>query len=370
MADTACLQTMRTRLQQAVRPRAAGSSTTSSPSQRFLDGDSTPILLTYMSHLRPRWLLGISAAHHALPLAVAGLGRRFTFADKLLSAERAVRMLHHLNPGAPVIFADGVDTIVANRLLPATQQRLQRAAREGKVILGAECFSYPLCYRELYRNHSAHQRCRASGAPTCYANSGLYAGSSAVLLQLLTKAHEVAVHGQGVEQDDDQAAIHRLLLQGALAMEVDSESAIFLNLHPCRGHNFKAPPKGRKSRGQITMCFYEPHDPLSKIVRRKDEVWYRGATSSSTANDWTQPTATRSAVHSLSVRVDAADQRPLLVHANGFHSRLSDAYFGKGNTISWETIFAGTAAMNAYPVLLFDSPIYGRCNVSTLGDLA
>ena len=196
------------------------------PSLRFLEGSTTPILLTYLNRIPEHWLLGRSAAHHDLPFAVTGLGREFDFSDKLFSARRAIKLIHKLNPRAPVIFADGMDTLVANSLRPAIQERLQQVADEDRIVLGAECFSYPLCYRDHYVNHSAHQQCRLSGSPTCYVNSGLYAGSSAALLRLLERAHEEAVKGVAIERDDDQAAMHKLILQGALKMEVRQQRTL------------------------------------------------------------------------------------------------------------------------------------------------
>ena len=290
------------------------------PSQRLLQGDTTPVLLTYLNRVPKQWLLGRSAAQHGLPFAVTGIGRRFDFADKLFSARRAIRLIHRLNPRAPVIFADGMDTLVVNRLSAATRQRLERAALEDRVILGAECFSYPVCYREHYLNHTAHQQCRVSGSPTCYVNSGLYAGSSAALMRLLAKAHEAAVSGTEIERGDDQAAMHKLILRGALAMEVDSASAVFLNMHPCRGHNFKAPPMGKTSKGQITMCFYEQHDPLARVSRRGGELWYRGGQL---------PKRSPHGPPAPPLGASVGDQRPLLMHANGFHTRLAEAYFGR-----------------------------------------
>lgn len=202
--------------------RLQGSQASVQPRHRHaaFSSHARPILLTYLDRIPPQWLLARSAAHHGLPLAVAGVGRTFSFADKLMSTERAVAMIHRLNPKAPIIFADGSDTLVANPITARVQTLLRLCVEDGRVSLGAECHSYPVCYIAAYRNHSAHARCRESGSPTCFVNSGLYAGGSGALLRLLSKAREAAREGRGVERDDDQAAMHQLLLKDSSMMEV------------------------------------------------------------------------------------------------------------------------------------------------------
>ena len=68
---------------------------------------------------------------------------------------------------------------------------------------------------------------------------------------------------------------------------------------------------------------------------------------------------------------DGARQRhaPLLLHANGLHQRLADAYFGKGRKIEWPTVLPQPPAILSYPVLLLDaqSAGFGLCNLSTIG---
>ena len=340
----------------------------SSPSTDFLSGSETPIILTYLNRLPDRWLLGRSAALHGFPIAITGVGRKFNFADKLLSTRRAMWLLHTHNPRAPVIFADGLDTVVSNPLSRMAALRLQQASRSGTIIVGAECFSYPRCYRELYLKHLAHQACRAS-SPTCYANSGLYAGSSRALLRMLPKAFDAAKAGSGIEHNDDQAAMHRLILGGEIPMSVDADSTIFLNLHPCRGHPFKAPPMNGalKGKGQITMCFYQEHEPLKHLTANGSTLMYDTRAHRGRREKGTQRAG--------------RGQRPLVTHANGMHTRLADAFFGKpGKGLSrvpgaiaiatgWDSVFPELQAVLDYPVLLLDSPTHGVCNISTVGRL-
>lgn len=202
--------------------REWSSEATNGPVNQFLEDVESPIILTYLDHVPSRWMLGRSAAKFGNLLAITGIGRRFSFADKLASSRRAIQIIRRLRPHSPVIFADALDTMVVNQLSALQKHLLWNLARTDRIILGAECFSYPMCYQKFYSNHTAHQRCRAGGSPTCFVNSGLYTGSSQALLRLLEMAYKVAKSAKEIERDDDQAAMHRLILQGAMKMEVGS----------------------------------------------------------------------------------------------------------------------------------------------------
>lgn len=129
---------------------------------------------------------------------------------------------------------------------------------------------------------------------------------------------------------------------------MDDAGTIFLNLHPCRGHPFKAPPRSARDKGQITMCFYQPFEPLSHVKLVRGELWYNAWSGTSGSN--------------------RVAQRPLIAHANGMHHKLAQLYFNE-RPAKWETVVNTTEATKSFPVLLLDSPLHGVCNISRLADL-
>lgn len=128
----------------------------------------------------------------------------------------------------------------------------------------------------------------------------------------------------------------------------------------------------KKSKGQITMCFYKAHEPLARVVRNKSALLYLGGRRGDTSGK-TNAIRKRLSLASLSFGENPLLRRPLLVHANGLHMRLTEAYFGRNRSRSippqWDKVFSETDAMRAYPVLVLDSPVHGPCGVRTLSDL-
>ena len=130
---------------------------------------SAPItLLAYATKIPSKWLLGVSAARHRLPLVIAGLGEQSDWvwwegaAAKLSGSARALQVLERLAPNTPVALVDGFDTIVAN---PPNVLRLQDVARAGTVYLGGECNSCKLAHRGVWRRASSSKSTRVGGTP-------------------------------------------------------------------------------------------------------------------------------------------------------------------------------------------------------------
>ena len=305
-------------------------------------------LLTYLTDpgYQGAWALGLSAAYHGIPLVVQGLGMRWGGVGfKLSAVRRATQILQALRPNAPVVFADGSDTVVAN-----SPQHLRLKDRRRTMMLSGECGSFPLCYEKHYEQHEAHQACRRS-SHSCYPNSGVYIGHPEALLEVLPALRTFASTGTGVEHNEDQSAANRLYYSQAgnasqpYRVEVDGDSELFLSLYNCKG-----PPVRRFDR--FTLCHYGHHDPL-RYVQRVDKV-------------------------SLSYNYSGRATRPFIVHSSGMHQRLNTAYFGSGRPQvgaprNWTDLFvpdrATAAAARAHPVLLVDSVAHGLCHVTTLGEL-
>ena len=66
-----------------------------------------------------------------------------------------------------------------------------------------------------------------------------------------------------------------------------------------------------RGKGQITMCFYEEHEPLKHLTTNGSALRYR----TNAGGRHERPINT---------------QWPLLTHANGMHKRLEDAFFRRG----------------------------------------
>jgi hypothetical protein len=149
-----------------------------------------PVIMTYSTGrwdkpqnrpvMNSHWLLGLSAAAHGVPLVVAGLGLPSwpwwmgASPMKLPGSRRALQVIAALTGGeSPVAFADSSDVLIVNRLDRAGRAALREA--RDTVWLGAECNSWPVCYRDAYLHDAEHQRClRDYGA--CYPNGGIALG--------------------------------------------------------------------------------------------------------------------------------------------------------------------------------------------------
>lgn len=122
---------------------------------------SGPVLLTYATSVPPLWGLGLSAVRHGVPLVLAGLGMPGWNwweggGPKIPGTRRAAELVHALGPSAPVALVDSSDVLVAN-MLAAHQRQALADAVAGRVLLGAECNSWPICYRDHYAGDPEHQ---------------------------------------------------------------------------------------------------------------------------------------------------------------------------------------------------------------------
>ena len=308
-----------------------------------------PILLTYLTNPHEQWVLGITAALHGMPLALIGEGHKWVSSSaRLRHVRQAVAHIHALSPTSPVIITDGSDTLVANGLTRATATLLRGLVERDEVLFGSECASFPMCYKADYTGKGAaqaqHQKCRAR-SKTCFLNGGTYAGSSSALLRLLEHTDHLAGSVlSGAELNDDQAAAHRILLSNAMPLKVDDRGSIFLTLRPCRGPEMRvipSPVKGAPKGTTLTVCHYREHvhNPSKRVSRNGSRMVY--------------------------LDFENATQLPLVVHANGFHKRLSQGPISPpylANLYQRPTLLE-------HPILLLNSKRNGTCSHDTLGNV-
>ena len=336
-------------------------------------------------------MLGVSAAHHRIPLVVVGRLRRWGGVGvKLPAARRAVELLHAAAPTVPLIFADGSDTLVANPLASGAAPQL---ASPSTVLVSAECNSWPRCYAREYAEHATHAACKARGGRACFPNSGAYLGRPATLLGFLSRLERAAADGEGQEHSDDQAAVHQLYLAqsfssgarqqqggggggkggggggggsgdsggsggsgggsgagggddgGELAVSVDSASDVFLSLHACKGSG--AERRFRARGGVWSMCHHGAFDPFSRVRANGSRLAY---------------TDERGVARS-----------PLVVHAAGDHGRMVRAMMGahgiygrplspklarsaEARRLAWRCLYDRPGLLE-HPVLLVDDAL-------------
>lgn len=278
-------------------PRRVATPMSPSCSKMLRDGD--PLVLTYLTNPKRDWYLGITAALNRVPLVLVGEGYSWVSGigqtQKLERSGKAIEFLRALVPGSPVVFADGLDTVIANPLTSESAKTLSSLVKRDTMMFAAECSSFPKCYIPEYAAIEAHQRCRGRSS-TCFLNAGLYGGSSSALLRFLPLAGSLAKQLHGSERNEDQAASHRFMIGNALnaTLGVDEQSSVFLTLRGCRGRKDK---EFRVGDRRFFSCFYESHEPLQWLSRVGTSVRYavpRGV-----------------------------EQHPLVAHANGFHQRLT-----------------------------------------------
>ena len=332
-----------------------------------------------------RWVLGLSAAAHRVPLVVAGHGMRWSGAGvKLPAARRAVQVLQpHLPTSTAIVFADGTDTAIANPIGGEAAEALARTASSGSsaVLVAGECNSWPVCYRSAYAKHPPHRQCVARRSPACFPNSGLYAGSASSLLSFLSNLIQRVGDSriQPPERGDDQAALHWLYLTSAaspnrgdgerkpspVTIVVDDNRVVFAGLHACKGSG--ALRKLRIKGIDFSLCHEGAHEPLRELARNGSMVALAGTARALTS------------------------KRPLLLHASGNHDRLARAFLGEGLqqqhrlggqttprgtgafATQWEQLFRQAETLMRHPVLLVDSADAASrgqiCSIVTLSAL-
>jgi len=289
---------------------------------------------------------------------------------KIPAMRRAVQLLvDSTAPGASdvlLVFADAADTLVANDpragLLKATLRSLRLRADED-VLVSAECNSWPRCYTQDYERaaHTLVSRCiqdhQRGQFAACFPNSGVYAGTGTALLSWLAMVGSTAAVQSGVEHDDDQAAVQRVLLANRRPQTVlDSSSSLFLSLYPCP---FSTSAWNLSSSGDAPCPqSRRGHLPIEHV---------RGRGLNLTLYDG-------SVLRHGRLR---RPRRPLLVHGNGLHWSLdvllsqweAQSNASVGGPGLKPQLWPPHATLLDHPVLLLDSRSRGVCNVSTLGEL-
>ncbi|KAL1496505.1 hypothetical protein AB1Y20_016459 [Prymnesium parvum] len=300
----------------------------------FLRGAPAPLLLSFLTDVPSPFPLGLTAAAHAFPLALAGLGHAWSPAAKLPGLVRALQLLAAASPSLPALFADGADAA-----LSGGASALHRSLLSAGVWLAAECASWPVCLAANYSRLPSHAACAARGS-LCFANSGGGGGPAVSLLALLRAA---AAAQEAGERADDQAAVHAAYLAGAAGGRLDERGALFLSLGACKGG-------GRARRvGGAEVCHRGAYEPLEALVGRGEGVRLADGT------------------------------RPLLLHANGIHDRLHRVWWGEGRerrlpprqnvSRRWREETVRRRSQWRHPVLLIDSVAGGTCSVTTLEKL-
>ena len=394
-----------------------------------------PIVLTYATGVDEQWLLGLSAAAHDAPLVLAGLGRRgfnwWSPGGKLPGTARALQLLQRLVPEAPTVFADGGDTLIANRY---TQSAVEEAAlsaaaatdgvtippRSSLVLTGGECNSWPLCYNASYLALPSYQRCLQHHA-ACYPNSGGYLGRPAALLSFVQALHETLhqmdrrgyVGSLEAERGNDQALLHQLYLRRqssssrstsgggsssssssssttsssssttttssstSFSLRIDGATRVFLSLFPCSGlRRFK-----RRGRGPFEYCHEKPFDPMpqlramangSGVALHSTAAFEREAQQKQLDFRHRRGPAHGRADLAFDSSVSPAPPQvvlPLLVHANGKHYRLHERPLAPLLQRLLSPGLEERRRIERYPVLLIDSVAMGTCGVATLGSV-
>ena len=327
-----------------------------------IDTASVPIILTYASKIAPdRWLLGLSAAAKGVPLVLAGLGRPgFGWTDpamKLPGARRGAQLLSTIMPAAPIIFTDGGDTMLINEPQLATRSMLLRARSESTVLISSVCSSWPICYNASYWADKESSNCRATW-PTCYPNSGMFMASGSAMYRYVSMLEATTARlTHPAERLNDAAGMHHLYLnrtaEPELTQEIDASSTFFLNIFPCTGPRYRL-----RAFGPHEYCHDVQYEPLNQVHLINGTDGVRGLTFRNALGDV---------------------QQPLLLHANGLHSRLTGTSVGRPSMLFKPLIDRylpplgrpPRAALLARPVLLVDSALHGEpvCALTTMGDI-
>ena len=365
----------------------------------------SPILMTYATRVEPRWLLGLSAASHRVPLVLVGPSMpawkwyEGGATRKVPGVLRALQVLHEVATHAPVALVDSSDLLIANEFMPAHAELVRNLGPQS-VMTGGECNSWPVCYRSLYASHPEFQGCVAARHAACYPNGGVQiAPSPGTLSEYLRSLLSMIIATRRLptpaERGYDQAALHRLYLgqgglhgQGGMAspprdkvtkhastnrsasapfgprLRVDGESSLVLQLWSCGADGPSTRSRGGK--GGWEYCSDGRHEPLTRI---------------STVNG---------SARSVTLRYNGSEgvvTRPWLLHANGRHSHMAAPalqgllrhYVGVAPGPSSLPPAQGAHARESelplmpddvrwgHPVLVLESYSEGACFTTTLG---
>lgn len=310
-----------------------------------------PVMLSYATSVSTSWMLGLSAARHGLPLVLAGLNQpRWPWwqggRKKLPGSRRALQVIHALSPDRPVISSDTGDLLIGNKLTAKHRAVLAQVAAGRRMLIAAECNSWPICYRDAYAKHPEYQSCLTSHS-ACFPNSGVLLASTSTLLRFYDRwADSIVNSGQlgKAERWNDQAAVHRLYqnrsahaTDEAFDLQVDADNLFSLQLWKCEGATAKASGKHYK------YCHEKPFDPTTGLRTRPDG---EGVTFTDERG---------------------FAQRPFLVHSNGHHYvlRQEASHLRPLLDLYQEPNF--DPALFDHKVVLVDSYDHGACNVTTLG---
>ena len=318
-----------------------------------------PIVFTYATFVNAeQWLLGLSAALHGWPVALAGFGREnfqwWKPGTKLPGTVRAAELLGKLAPNRTIMFGDGGDTVIANPFTSTTRAVLAELHNTPRVLISSECNSWPVCYRDMYTEDIESVACSARSA-TCYPNSGAFIGRPGPMVQFLRGLQRMTPWSEREARErnmsvaeiaNDQAGMHRLFINRSaepFVQSVDALSAFFLNLFPCTGPSKEERLHSQSRFDPYRMCHEREYEPLPDIHVLKDGLEF--------------------------VNSEGTIQRPVLVHANGLHYRMTSNRTRTPFSYLIRSLRAQRAKLLEYPILLIDSAFDGTCSVSKLGDV-
>jgi hypothetical protein len=213
------------------------------------------VIVSYVTRLpaNAAWELGLTAAAKRIPLLLAGLGRRWknTAETKSAGIRRAAQLLHALAPHTAVAVVDAPDTAVVNQLSNRTLKALHSLG--SSVLVGAECHSFPRCYRDELNATARGATClqRAQSAPrACFLSGGGWVARSRTVVSVTTLMLRYVADGQSWDAriGSDQALLHRLHFDGlssahqdsSASIRVDELSEVFLTIAKCNS-DYPAP---------------------------------------------------------------------------------------------------------------------------------
>ena len=150
---------------------------------------------------------------------------------------------------------------------------------------------------------------------------------------------------RAIERTNDAAGMHHLYLNRRAALEhqvaIDGSGTFFLSLFPCTGPTFRL----RGGVGPHEYCHDRDYEPLDSITLPDDGLVFRNARG--------------------------AEQRPIMLHASGQHSRLNRLQPLVDRVLK---LLKPPAPLLEHPVLLVD-PAWphlhadGTCVLSTLAEV-